>query len=353
PQLPAHDVGPLVQQERQVAVALHPLREVGVDHRLARGPHDRGLLELLAAGVGDHRELGAEPLDVLLLAFEVALGDEQREVRVGRARVLDAPVELGLHPLPDRVPVGPDDHRSPHRPVVGQLGLGHHVLVPAREVLRLRREDGGLRDRRARLAPTSPRSGSISARDHRRISTQNAQRVRSFLMSSTRCSTALGSSPFCSSRAARSASASAAAPLSALASRASSPSFTNASASATSASTISSSGTTRTTWPLMNRCPRRRPAAMPMSASRASPGPLTTQPITATWIGRLRSSSAACASRATLMTSISARPHDGHAIRSRPLRSRRPIASSSWRPARASSTGSAGGEWRMVSPMPP
>ena len=37
---------------------------------------------------------------------------------------------------------------------------------------------------------------------------------------------------------------------------------------------------------------RLRPAAMPRSASRASPGPLTTQPMTATWIGRLRSSSA-------------------------------------------------------------
>ena len=36
-----------------------------------------------------------------------------------------------------------------------------------------------------------------------------------------------------------------------------------------------------------------RPAAMPRSASRASPGPLTTQPITATCSGMLRSSSAA------------------------------------------------------------
>ena len=44
---------------------------------------------------------------------------------------------------------------------------------------------------------------------------------------------------------------------------------------------------------------------------------------------------------ATSITSISARPHDGQAMRSTFLRSRRPSASSSWRPARASSTGSA------------
>ena len=52
------------------------------------------------------------------------------------------------------------------------------------------------------------------------------------------------------------------------------------------------------------------------------------------------------------MTSISARPQLGQAMRSSPLRSRRPRASSSWRPARASSTGSAVSEYRMVSPIP-
>ena len=57
-------------------------------------------------------------------------------------------------------------------------------------------------------------------------------------------------------------------------------------------------------------------------------------------------------SDATPMTSTSARPHDGHAIRSRPLRSRRPSASSRVRPAFASSTGSAVSEKRIVSPMP-
>ena len=45
-----------------------------------------------------------------------------------------------LHPLPERVPVRPDDHGAAHRAVVGQLGLGDHVLVPAGEVLRLRGE---------------------------------------------------------------------------------------------------------------------------------------------------------------------------------------------------------------------
>ena len=69
PQLPAHDVGPLVEQQRQVAVALDPLGHELADDRLAGGAHDDRLLELLAAGDGDHRELGAEALDVLGLAL--------------------------------------------------------------------------------------------------------------------------------------------------------------------------------------------------------------------------------------------------------------------------------------------
>ena len=64
-QLPAHDVGPLVEQQRQVAVALDPLGHELADDRLAGRAHDDRLVELLAAGVGDDRDLGAEPLDVL------------------------------------------------------------------------------------------------------------------------------------------------------------------------------------------------------------------------------------------------------------------------------------------------
>ena len=86
PQLPAHDVGPLVEQQRQVAVALDPLGHELADDGLAGGPDDDRLLELLAPGDGDHRELGAEALDVLGLALEVGLGDEEREVGVLRRR---------------------------------------------------------------------------------------------------------------------------------------------------------------------------------------------------------------------------------------------------------------------------
>ena len=143
PQLPAHHVGPLVDEQRQVAVALHPLGEEVVDDGLTGRPDDERLLELLPAAVGDHRQLGREPLDVLGLELEEGLGDEEREVGVLGAGLLDAPVELGLHELPDPVAPRADDHGAAGRAVVGHLGAGDHFLVPAREVLRPR-HDGAL-----------------------------------------------------------------------------------------------------------------------------------------------------------------------------------------------------------------
>ena len=66
---------------------------------------------------------------------------------------------------------------------------------------------------------------------------------------------------------------------------------------------------------------------------RASPGPLTTQPMTATWIGRLRSARAASASVATL-DDVDLGPAAGRAgDEVDALRSRSPSASRSCRPA--------------------
>ena len=140
PQLPAHDIGPLVDQQGQVAVALHPLGEEAVDDRLGGGADDEWLLQLLAAAVGHHGELGGEPLDVLGLELQEGFGDEQREVGVLRPRLLNAPVELGLHELPDAVAPGADDHGAARRAVFGHLRARHDLLVPAWEVLRPRHD---------------------------------------------------------------------------------------------------------------------------------------------------------------------------------------------------------------------
>jgi hypothetical protein len=133
-ELPAHHVGPLVDQEREVAVALDPLGVHRVDDRFRRRPDDQRLLQLLPAAVRHHGGLGREAFHVLRLAREEALGNEERKVRVLVAGLLEHDVERALHLLPDGVAVGPDDHAAPDRAVVGQLGFHDQLVVPGAEV---------------------------------------------------------------------------------------------------------------------------------------------------------------------------------------------------------------------------
>ncbi len=151
--LPAHDVGPVVHRHRQVAIAVDPLREEAVDDRLAGRADDDGFFKLLATGVGHDGELRAEALDVLRLTLDKALGDQQGEVGVLNAHRLDAVVELALDQLPDRVGPRANDHRSAHGPVVGQLGLGNEILIPAGEVLGLRGQNAVRHGTHARGTP--------------------------------------------------------------------------------------------------------------------------------------------------------------------------------------------------------
>ena len=136
--LPAQDVVPLVVEQRQVAVALDPALVAVPDQRLAGGPDGERLLQLLAAAVGDDRDLGREALDVIGLALEQAHRDQQRKVDVLVAGRLDPVVERALRVLPDGVAMGLDDHRALGRAVLGHLGALHDLDVPAGEVVLLR-----------------------------------------------------------------------------------------------------------------------------------------------------------------------------------------------------------------------
>ena len=77
---------------------------------------------------------GAKPSTCSASRGQEALRDEQREVGVLVAGVLEHLVERALHLLPDGVAVRPDDHAAAHRAVVGQLGPGDQLVVPGTEI---------------------------------------------------------------------------------------------------------------------------------------------------------------------------------------------------------------------------
>ncbi len=147
--LPAHDVGPLVAEDGQVAVGGDPVL-VGVpDYGLRGGAHDKLLLQFgggvdhdaLAVGVvlqtvvGHHGALLGEALHMVRLAREERFGDEEREIGVLVSRLFEHVVQHALHLLPDGVTVGFDYHTSSDGRIFGQTGLHNEVVVPFRVVV--------------------------------------------------------------------------------------------------------------------------------------------------------------------------------------------------------------------------
>ncbi len=146
--LPAHHIGPLVGEQRQIAPALHPARHGIADDRLGRGAHDQRLFEpgggirnqpALAIRnqtvVGDDRHLLGKAFDVLGLAGEVGERDEQREVAVLYACGLDPVIHQALDALPDAVAPRLDHHAAAHAGFLGEVGGADDFLIPLGKVV--------------------------------------------------------------------------------------------------------------------------------------------------------------------------------------------------------------------------
>ena len=132
--LPPDDVRPLVDEQGQIAVALHPLGVHVADDGLGSRAHDELLFKLRIADMRDKRDLGREAFHVLRLLHEVAQGDEHREIGILVPCRFETAVEFLLDVLPDLVAVRADDHRALDGAVVHQLRLQDDVGVPLRKI---------------------------------------------------------------------------------------------------------------------------------------------------------------------------------------------------------------------------
>ena len=91
----------------------------------------------------DHRALGGKALGMLRFFFEVAQGDEQREIGVHMARGLELRIKLALDVFPQAVAPGLDDHAAAHLRVLRHVGGTHDLLVPFGEIFVAGGGDGG------------------------------------------------------------------------------------------------------------------------------------------------------------------------------------------------------------------
>ena len=123
PHLPAHHVGPLVDQHGQVAIRADPFLIERTDDRLAGGPHSERLFELIVSSARHPGYFRGKAFDMLRLLHQVALRNEQREVHVLVPGRFDHRVE-GV------ADVGPQ--RAHLRRMAGEQGVGLHVEAEAR-----------------------------------------------------------------------------------------------------------------------------------------------------------------------------------------------------------------------------
>ena len=145
PHFPAHDIGPLVDQHGQVAMAADPAREGVADDGLRGGPHHQRLfqlgvriglqlaVDLLQAVMGDDRHFLGEAFDMIGFLGDEGEGDEEREIAILMAGRLDAAVQLLLDQFPHAIAPGLDHHGAAHRAGLGHVGVAHHRLVPVGE----------------------------------------------------------------------------------------------------------------------------------------------------------------------------------------------------------------------------
>ena len=145
---PSDDVRPLVDQNRQVAIRLHPLRVARADDRLARRTDHKRFRELrcgrgpqaalavrLQAVMRHHRAFLREAFDVRGLLCEIRERDEEREIRVAVAGRLEHSIQRTLHILPDAIAPRFDHHASAHVGILREVRRTDDLLIPLGKVL--------------------------------------------------------------------------------------------------------------------------------------------------------------------------------------------------------------------------
>mmetsp|Transcript_77439 Transcript_77439/g.185623 ORF Transcript_77439/g.185623 Transcript_77439/m.185623 type:complete len:295 (-) Transcript_77439:581-1465(-) len=135
--LPSDHAAPLVQPDGQVPVRLDPVGVCRVHGGLAGWPDGHGLIDLLVAELGDHRELRGKVVQVVAFLLHVALRDEHWEVAVLYPQELDLAVKPPLDLLPEFVRPGPQDEAAFHWVLLDKLTFPDHLCVPLRDVLGL------------------------------------------------------------------------------------------------------------------------------------------------------------------------------------------------------------------------
>src|SRR6266496_3070792 len=128
--LPAHHIIPLIDQDRQITIALDPFRIAMTNDRLAGRTNSKRLFEFLAATTRHPCDFGGETLDVLGFALQETAWDKQWEVSIDNVSLFKTPVQVLLDVFPDGIAVRTNNHAATYGRVIGQFSLAYYLVVP-------------------------------------------------------------------------------------------------------------------------------------------------------------------------------------------------------------------------------
>ena len=148
--LPAHHVGPLVDEEGEITIGFRPAGKGGADDGFGGGADDVGFGQFsggneagfsgfgvffgFEAVMGDYGAFGGEAFGMLGFFFEVGEGDQEGEVSVLVAGSFELGVEIALDGLPNGVAPRFDDHAAAGFGVFGEVGRFDDLLIPFGEI---------------------------------------------------------------------------------------------------------------------------------------------------------------------------------------------------------------------------
>ena len=129
---PTHHIGPLVYQNRQIAIRLNPAL-IGIpDNGFGGRAHNKFFFQTgrrvhthpavvvgFKAIVRYHRALFGKPFHVVGLAREKRFWYKERKISILMTRVFEHLIQSRLHFFPNGVAVGLDDHAAAHRRTLG------------------------------------------------------------------------------------------------------------------------------------------------------------------------------------------------------------------------------------------
>ena len=127
---PTHHVSPLVDQNRQISIAIDPLRIHVANHCFGSWTDDQWLFQFFTSPNGHHRTLWAESLNMLSFSVQELLRNQQREVGIYMSCFFEHSVQPRLHCFPDCKATRANDHASLDRSVISQLTCFDNIQIP-------------------------------------------------------------------------------------------------------------------------------------------------------------------------------------------------------------------------------